>query len=483
MALVLLFVTTGPSIRYVPKSQRNLLSKAFRLLTQPLRDKAYEIVDRYNWAVAKNRDWFFSFPATLIYETVQAPKKEREVVFDTDSETIGVDNRCSACISHKAEDFVSELKRSAGPTNRVPHNAAGAEMCLSHHIKGMCNANCAHRADHRDHTPGEDDSLLQWCQCHCAPEWEAGGGFLRIYPVRSESLTPPVTRDPSSGPRSELHAQAPELRARKQQRTSKAQELQEQVVNNNLRECIACDTHLLRTVGWHETVRQRRGRGDFGDLRFHHPAQCFLSYLGCRGAPVVFTAPPWDRHRICAAMTRGPHKSAHECQDFPRDEMAEMILRRQWIVLPCDEIKHFPGLQLGPIGVVPQQDCRPRTIVDCSFHGVKDETCGLAPEEAMRFGQAFQRLVEDIVSANPRFGPVHLCKIDTSNGFCRVWLRLEDIPKLGVAFPTEVHGEPLVAFPLALPMGWVSSPPCFCSAAETVANVANERIMQGHRPH
>ena len=90
--LVLLFVTTG-SGGYVPKSQRNLLSKTFWLLTQPLRDKAYEIVDRYNWAVAKNRNWLFSFPATLIYETVQAPKKEREVVFDTDSETIGVDNR------------------------------------------------------------------------------------------------------------------------------------------------------------------------------------------------------------------------------------------------------------------------------------------------------------------------------------------------------------------------------------------------------
>lgn len=57
-------------------------------------------------------------------------------------------------------------------------------------------------------------------------------------------------------------------------------------------------------------------------------------------------------------------------------------------------------------------------IADCTFHGVNDETCQLAPEEAMRFGQAFQCLIEDIVDADPRFGPVHLCKVDTSDGFC-----------------------------------------------------------------
>ena len=65
---------------------------------------------------------------------------------------------------------VRDVLRRAGPSNRVPNNAAGTEMCLSCHIKGMCNANCARRADHRDHTPDEDNALLQWCQLHCTPE-------------------------------------------------------------------------------------------------------------------------------------------------------------------------------------------------------------------------------------------------------------------------------------------------------------------------
>ena len=163
--------------------------------------------------------------------------------------------------------------------------------------------------------------------------------------------------------------------------------------------------------------------------------------------------------------------------------MVDMILCRQWIVLPYNDIKDLPGLCLSPIGVVPQRDWRPRTIVDYTFYGVNADTCRLAPEEAMRFGRAFQRLLEDIMNADPRFGPVYLCKVDISDGFYRVWLRAEDIPKLGVAFPSERVGEHLVAFPLVLPMGWVSSPPYFCAHTETVADVTNERIMQGARPH
>ena len=36
--------------------------------------------------------------------------KRYQDTFDTDSRPIGIDNRCSACISHKKEDFVGELK-------------------------------------------------------------------------------------------------------------------------------------------------------------------------------------------------------------------------------------------------------------------------------------------------------------------------------------------------------------------------------------
>eukprot|EP00978_Attheya_sp_CCMP212_P018474 scaffold50569_cov62-Attheya_sp.AAC.1 len=47
---------------------------------------------------------------------MQAPtdlRKEQNVAFDTDSAPIGIDNRCSGCISHKVGNFIGELKESS----------------------------------------------------------------------------------------------------------------------------------------------------------------------------------------------------------------------------------------------------------------------------------------------------------------------------------------------------------------------------------
>ncbi|KAL3943053.1 MAG: hypothetical protein SGARI_000071, partial [Bacillariaceae sp.] len=134
------------------------------------------------------------------------------------------------------------------------------------------------------------------------------------------------------------------------------------------------------------------------------------------------------------------------------------------------------------MGVVPQNERRPRPIVDYSFSGLNGETISLAPDEAMQFGRALERIITQIVRADKRFGPVKFIKIDIADGFYRVWVRADDIPKLGVAIPSLDGEEPLVAFPLALPMGWTQSPPYFCALTETVADIANERLRSQHRP-
>jgi hypothetical protein len=48
---------------------------------------------------------------------------ERMSQFDTDSDTIGVDNRCSGCISHVRDDFVGNLR----PSGRVVKGFAGSK--------------------------------------------------------------------------------------------------------------------------------------------------------------------------------------------------------------------------------------------------------------------------------------------------------------------------------------------------------------------
>jgi hypothetical protein len=198
---------------------------------------------------------------------------------------------------------------------------------------------------------------------------------------------------------------------------------------------------------------------------------------------VVLTTTPWDESRINAAVNRGPHKSAKDHSAFLHTEMADMIDKNQWLVFPFSQVRNLPNLRVSPIGVVPQRDRRPRTIVDYSYSGINQETCPIAPTDAMQFGTALQRVIEDIVNANPRFGPVHLCKVDIDDGFYRVGIRPADIPKLGVIIPARtVDQEQLIAFPLVLPMGWKNSPPYFCAITETVADVTNERIRHHHQP-
>jgi hypothetical protein len=72
---------------------------------------------------------------------------------------------------------------------------------------------------------------------------------------------------------------------------------------------------------------------------------------------------------------------------------------------------------------------------------------------------------------------------DISDGFYRVGVRIEDIPKLGVILPpSPVDKAQLVAFPLVLPMGWKNSPPFFCAVTETIADVTNARNLRHEHP-
>jgi hypothetical protein len=106
----------------------------------------------------------------------------------------------------------------------------------------------------------------------------------------------------------------------------------------------------------------------------------------------------------------------------------------------------------------------------------------LAPNEAMQFGRALERLLFRIRHANPRYGPVYMNKIDISDGFYRVALAAASSPKLAIVLPTR-PGEPtLLAIPLSLPMGWIESPPAFCAVTETIADLANWRLPRRYAP-
>ena len=161
---------------------------------------------------------------------------------------------------------------------------------------------------------------------------------------------------------------------------------------------------------------------------------------------------------------------------FVCTEMLEFCSQGFWTVLPLSvALRLSQHLRLPPLGVVPQRNRRSRLIVDYSFSGVNEETVKLAPSEAMQSGRALHRLLQRIAHAEPSYGPVYLGKIDIADDFFRVSLQPHDIPRLGVILPTTT-GEPLVALPLTLPMGWVESPPYLTAVTETACNLVNDAL-------
>ncbi|KAI2513452.1 hypothetical protein MHU86_926 [Fragilaria crotonensis] len=236
----------------------------------------------------------------------------------------------------------------------------------------------------------------------------------------------------------------------------------------------------LKLKGWHRLIDELRGQSDVTPTvrSIPHKAGRLLEHLRRRGASVPMASPPWDLDRKDAAILRGSHQSSHGEREFVAQEMLDFCRQGYWLVVPYRAVRHWPRLRISPLGVVPQRDRCPRLIVDYTFSGVNGETVLLAPREAMQFGRVLQRILTNIVHADPRYGPVHMVKIDIADGFYRVWLQIADIPQLGVALPTTPGCDPLVAFPLALPMGWVESPPYFTSLTETSCDLANNMLAR-----
>ena len=128
------------------------------------------------------------------------------------------------------------------------------------------------------------------------------------------------------------------------------------------------------------------------------------------------------------------------------------------------------------MGVVPQRDRRSRPIVDYTYSAVNTDTISSAHQEAMQFGHALDRVLHRIYYASRRYGPPFVIKVDLADGFYRVPLLPADMPALACAFPNRPDEPLLVAIPLLLPMGWVASPPLFCSLTETITDIANDRF-------
>jgi hypothetical protein len=254
--------------------------------------------------------------------------------------------------------------------------------------------------------------------------------------------------------------------------------LKKKIISDELGTLIAeYATAFEASLSWEDFISKMRHTCHLspGVNNLDNPA-CHLLHAFRKRAPVATKSSPWSNNRIQAALKRGPHKSASLDQAFLRSELASVIRKGHWTVLPVSLVRHLRNLRISPVGIVLQRDRRPRTIIDYTLYDVDNDTSPLAPGQSMQFGRALNRILRTILDANPRFGHVYLSKVDIADGFYRILILTSDIPKLGVVLLQQPGEEQLIGFPLALPMDWVNSPPYVCAATDIVADLANRKL-------
>ena len=136
-------------------------------------------------------------------------------------------------------------------------------------------------------------------------------------------------------------------------------------------------------------------------------------------------------------------------------------------------------LCLSPLAVKDKVNCQPSwVIVDHTWFGVNDHTMVELPLEVMQFGGALCCIFLWLLwHAEPSEGLVNVVKYNISNVFYWMPLDPKDTLKLSILMPCYNGELPLVVVPLSLMMGWVSSPPTFCTASKTVADLANASLL------
>ena len=219
----------------------------------------------------------------------------------------------------------------------------------------------------------------------------------------------------------------------------------------------------------------------------NHPAGGLLEEWARYGCPAV-TGDNWTRQQLEAAIERGPHKSAmvEEAIAHFAVEVMEKVRVGQARVVAWDDIKDNPPpqLKISPVAAIPHKSKAYRSILDLSFRlrlqdgsevpAVNDTTEKTAPRGAVdQLGHSLKRLIHAFAEAEPG-DKVFMAKWDIKDGFWRLDCQEGEEWNFAYVLPQGEGKQTRLVIPTSLQMGWIESPPYFCTASETARDIAVE---------
>jgi len=221
------------------------------------------------------------------------------------------------------------------------------------------------------------------------------------------------------------------------------------------------------------------------NLALHHPASNLLIRYATKGCPVQ-TGKNWTREQMQASIDRGPHISAlvPDAAMQLDIEVKEKVQNNQARLVFWDDIKQNPPpqLKISPIVMVPHKSRPYRAILDLSFPvklspeevipSVNSTTTKTAPKGSIdQLGHSLSRIIHAFASASDD-AKIFMAKWDIKDGFWRLDCEEDEEWNFAYVLPSSVGNKLVLVVPTSLQMGWIESPPYFCTASETARDCA-----------
>ena len=141
-------------------------------------------------------------------------------------------------------------------------------------------------------------------------------------------------------------------------------------------------------------------------------------------------------------------------------------------------------MKVSPIAAIPHKSKEFRSILDLSFRlqlknggfleSVNDTTVKSAPKGALdQLGHALSRIIHAFAEAKED-AKIFMAKWDIKDGFWRMACKAKEEWNFAYVLPQEQNEPTMLVIPTSLQMGWVESPPYFCTATETARDIASD---------
>ena len=131
-----------------------------------------------------------------------------------------------------------------------------------------------------------------------------------------------------------------------------------------------------------------------------------------------------EKDEVDAAILYGSPASASKEAEFIRAALAEQVQAGHVAIFLLEPVTALQNLWLSPVAVIPRVGRRPQLMFDLTWIRINNISERLSPMEAIRLGGWLLRILKQLLTADPRLGPVYLSKVDLVDTYMRLWVRM-----------------------------------------------------------